>query len=89
MFTGIVKELGEIVAWSPEGDTRRLVVSTRFPVENVALGASLAVNGVCLTVILAEDHEVHADIGPDGWVTFDAPIVVLVRLSAVPVVVEM
>jgi riboflavin synthase len=28
-------------------------------------GDSLAVNGVCLTVILAEEHEVHADVGPE------------------------
>ena len=31
----------------------------------VATGDSLAVNGVCLTVILAEDLEIHADVGPE------------------------
>lgn len=55
MFTGIVRAIGEVVERSP----RRLVVQTRELAPRP--GASLAVNGVCLTV---------TEVG-DGWVAMD------------------
>jgi len=47
MFTGIVEELGTVV--SREGPRLRIGASTVL--EDIALGASIAVNGVCLTVV--------------------------------------
>lgn len=47
MFTGIVEELGTVV--SREGT--RLRIAARTVLEDVSMGASIAVNGVCLTVV--------------------------------------
>jgi len=66
MFTGIVQGLGTIAAWGPGTDTRRLVVSTTaLPVERLPLGASIAVDGVCLTVVDRAPGRFAADVGPE------------------------
>lgn len=73
MFTGLVEAVGELVERKPTSGGFRLRIGTELAGE-LALGDSLAVNGVCLTVILADNGEVHADIGPEtvrvttlGW----------------------
>jgi riboflavin synthase len=48
MFTGIVQELGEVAAIKRHGDAARLTI--RGSTQDVELGESIAVNGVCLTV---------------------------------------
>ena len=64
MFTGLVESVGEVVEVKPTTAGVRLrMVSSLAP--ELAPGDSLAVNGVCLTVILADSHEVHADVGPE------------------------
>ena len=51
MFTGIIQAVGEISAMEPRGGDLRLRVSTgKLPLVDVALGDSIATNGVCLTV---------------------------------------
>jgi riboflavin synthase len=50
VFTGIVEELGEVVALEREGDSARLTVRGPLVVSDAVHGASIAVNGVCLTV---------------------------------------
>jgi len=50
MFTGIVEELGEVVAVDDQGDAARLTVRGPQLTTGVANGDSIAVNGVCLTV---------------------------------------
>jgi len=65
MFTGIVQGLGTIAAWGPGAETRRLVVSTALPVERLPLGASIAVDGVCLTVVERGPGHFAADVGPE------------------------
>ena len=49
MFTGIVAELGEVAGIEHRGDAARLTI--RGSTDDVAPGESIAVNGVCLTVI--------------------------------------
>jgi len=49
MFTGIVTDIGEVIAIDQNGDTR-LTLSTAYDHETIDLGASIACNGVCLTV---------------------------------------
>src|SRR5437773_7020859 len=73
MFTGLVEGVGELVERKPTSGGFRLRIGSRLAPE-LAPGDSLAVNGVCLTVILAEENEVHADVGPEtvrvttlGW----------------------
>lgn len=50
MFTGIVEELGDVVALEHGTDSARLHVRGPLVTTDVVLGASVAVNGVCLTV---------------------------------------
>lgn len=64
MFTGIVEALGTLVEVKPMTDGFRLRVETALASE-IQLGESLAINGVCLTVILRDGDELHADVGPE------------------------
>ena len=51
MFTGIVEELGRVVALEIDGDSARLRVAGAVVTADAQHGSSIAVNGVCLTVI--------------------------------------
>ncbi|MFB0951200.1 MAG: riboflavin synthase [Rhodospirillales bacterium] len=50
MFTGIITDIGSVKAISGEGDVR-FDINTTFVMDDVAIGASIACAGVCLTVI--------------------------------------
>jgi riboflavin synthase len=50
MFTGIVEELGRVVAIEEQGDACRLTIAAEVVLEDARLGDSIAVNGCCLTV---------------------------------------
>lgn len=50
MFTGIIEEIGEVVDVESRGDSAVLSLSARTVADDLAQGASIAVNGVCLTV---------------------------------------
>ncbi|WP_067713300.1 riboflavin synthase [Nocardia yamanashiensis] len=58
MFTGIVEELGEIVASEQLADAARLTIRGPIVTSDAIHGASIAVNGVCLTVV---DEKVEGD----------------------------
>jgi riboflavin synthase len=62
MFTGIVEELGEIVALDRDGDSARLTVRGPLVVSDAVHGASIAVNGVCLTVVDVKDDAFTVDV---------------------------
>lgn len=64
MFTGIVEQLGEVVEVKPMAGGHRVRIRTALA-PDLHSGDSLAVNGVCLTVLAAAGGEVHADIGPE------------------------
>ena len=64
MFTGLVEAVGELVERKPTSAGFRLRIGSPLAAD-LSPGESLAVNGVCLTVILAESGEIHADIGPE------------------------
>src|SRR3954453_2909391 len=64
MFTGLVEAVGELIERKPTDRGFRLRIGTALA-DELSPGDSLAVNGVCLTVILAEKQEVHADVGPE------------------------
>ena len=53
MFTGIVTDVGEITALTPGGQAgdRKFVVRTRHDMAPIAMGASIACSGCCLTVV--------------------------------------
>jgi riboflavin synthase len=64
MFTGLVEAVGEVTEVKPTSGGLRLRIASPLAAE-LSPGDSLAVNGVCLTVISAIDAEIHADVGPE------------------------
>lgn len=50
MFTGIVTDVGRLAAVEDRNDGRLLRVATAYPPESIDLGASITVDGICLTV---------------------------------------
>ncbi|WNV77501.1 riboflavin synthase [Geodermatophilus sp. DSM 44513] len=62
MFTGIVEEVGVLLAREEQQDSARLRIRARTALEGVALGDSIAVNGVCLTVTSADGEEWTTDV---------------------------
>jgi riboflavin synthase len=64
MFTGLVEAVGALIERTPASGGYRLRISTSLAHE-LAPGDSLAVNGVCLTVVRAERGEIAAEIGPE------------------------
>jgi len=51
MFTGIVTDIGEVLSVEPRGDLKRLRIACGYDADSIALGASIAHAGVCLTVV--------------------------------------
>src|SRR5476651_268211 len=66
MFTGLVEAVGEIVERKATSGGARLRVASPLAGE-LSPGDSVAINGVCLTVILAraDAQEIHFDAGPE------------------------
>jgi riboflavin synthase len=62
MFTGIVEELGEVAGLTDLGDSVRLTLRGPTVVDGVRHGDSIAVNGVCLTVVDADEQTFTADV---------------------------
>ena len=62
MFTGIVEELGEIVSLTLSADSARIAVRGPLVTSDAKHGDSIAVNGVCLTVIDVADGTFTADV---------------------------
>ncbi|MDY6994974.1 MAG: riboflavin synthase [Actinomycetota bacterium] len=72
MFTGIVEELGEVVGKEDLGDSARLVIRGPIVTSDAGHGDSIAVNGVCLTVV---------EVLPDGSFSTDVMAETLNRSS--------
>ncbi len=51
MFTGLVSDVGEVMMAEERGAVRRLRIACAYPVEGIALGASIACSGPCLTAV--------------------------------------
>ena len=63
MFTGIVEELGEVIGLSwPAADAARLRISGPLVTSDARPGDSIAVNGVCLTVVDTAEGAFTADV---------------------------
>ena len=66
MFTGIVQDMGRIVALEPRGgDVRLRVAVERLPLDAVRSGDSIAVSGVCLTVVEHDARGFAADVSKE------------------------
>jgi riboflavin synthase len=64
MFTGLIESVGEISEVKPTPAGSRLRVTTALAAE-MQPGDSLAVNGVCLTVVSADAAGIYADVSPE------------------------
>src|ERR1700730_9634479 len=54
MFTGIISEVGQIIDITPSGELNRLRIASAYDARTIALGASIANSGACLTVVGVE-----------------------------------
>jgi riboflavin synthase len=64
MFTGLIETLGEVAEVKPTPSGFRLRLTTALSPELMP-GDSVAVNGVCLTVVSADASGVHMDVSPE------------------------
>ncbi|MFY9713983.1 MAG: riboflavin synthase [Microbacterium sp.] len=62
MFTGIIEEIGEITAIAPAGDGWRLTVRAPNAASDAVHGESIAVSGVCLTVVGSTAETFDTDV---------------------------
>jgi riboflavin synthase len=65
MFTGLVEDAGKIEAMRKGDRALVLTISTALPVRAMRLGASVAVNGACLTVVKRGRGDFTVDVSPE------------------------
>jgi riboflavin synthase len=65
MFTGLVEDVGKIGSLRIEKGAAALNVETRLPLRAMPLGASIAVNGACLTVVKKTKSAFTVDVSPE------------------------
>jgi riboflavin synthase len=88
MFTGIVTDIGEIVALTPtaQGQLHRLRIACRYDRATIADGASIACNGVCLTVVASGAEQGKTSQGKTSqsktWFDVDAAAETLAMTTA-------
>ncbi len=62
MFTGIIEEIGKVKSLKRNSKESRLIISAKTILEDVHIGDSIAVNGVCLTVVSFSSGEFTVDV---------------------------
>ncbi len=65
MFTGIIEDVGQVYRWQMRGGSGVLTLATRLPLEELKIGSSIAVNGVCLTVVDKSQGRLMVDVSPE------------------------
>jgi riboflavin synthase len=65
MFTGLIEDVGRITAVDMRGTAAVLMLTTSLPVQEIAIGDSVAVNGACLTVIARKGAALTFDVSPE------------------------
>jgi riboflavin synthase len=66
MFTGLIEDVGRVTRLEKHGAAASLVVATALPLAEIAIGDSVAINGVCLTVVTKGDGAVSFDVSPES-----------------------
>ena len=67
MFTGLIEEVGTLERIKKQGETMELTIRVRKVLEDAAIGDSIAVNGVCLTVVALKDGAAAMDVMPETY----------------------
>ena len=65
MFTGLIEDVGVIERWRREKGSAILTVATNLPLRSMEPGASIAVNGTCLTVVSRSQTHFTVDVSPE------------------------
>ena len=65
MFTGLIEDVGKITALWVKTQAAVLTVATKLPVRSMPRGASIAVNGACLTVVKKRNKSFTVDVSPE------------------------
>ena len=65
MFTGIIEEVGIVSKITPSGSGVRITLNAKTVIADISIGASIAVNGCCLTVTEYDDTSWSADAVPE------------------------
>jgi riboflavin synthase len=65
MFTGLIEDVGAIKSLRVKEQSAVLTVKSALPVRGMDLGASIAVNGACLTVVKKGQREFTVDVSPE------------------------
>ena len=65
MFTGVIEDVGTIGGLRLQQKSAVLTVKTKLPVRSMARGASVAVNGACLTVVKKGLRSFTVDVSPE------------------------
>ncbi len=65
MFTGIIEELGHVLEVTPLAAGARITIACRNVLADAATGASIAVNGTCLTALDLKPESFAADLSPE------------------------
>ncbi len=65
MFTGLIEDVGTVRELRKSANSVRLTLATRIPMDDIELGESIAVNGVCLTVVTFGNGLFTADVSPE------------------------
>ena len=65
MFTGLIEDVGKIGVLRVAKGSAVLTVKTKLPVRSMPLGASIAVNGACLTVVKKAKGAFTVDVSPE------------------------
>lgn len=76
MFTGLVTDIGEVIAITSRGDLKRMRIATAYAAATIAEGASIACGGPCLTVVEKGTR------GGKNWFEVDVAVETLARTNA-------
>jgi riboflavin synthase len=65
MFTGLIEDVGKVARLQRKKGSVTLTVGTKLPLKTVAVGASIAVSGACLTVVSKSSRTLRFELSPE------------------------
>jgi riboflavin synthase len=65
MFSGIIAEVGTVKAFEKDGEAASLLIEASAAFADVAIGESIAINGVCLTAVQRQGSTFTVDVSPE------------------------
>ncbi len=80
MFTGLVSDLGRLVSVKAKGKLKRLRIECSYPVRALAIGVSIAIDGICLTVVAKGNNK--GKKGKGSWFEVEVGAETLQRTTA-------